>query len=1270
MKLKKVIAIILALTILILQLNFIQFNFVYAESTTANQISTNFHYNQLTQEGKSIYNAMYDMYEKGILKTGTQDYDLAEGDKYLTQEQLESYNNGNTTLKDAMNAARYAFYADYPEIFYVNFQKLTLRVTKGEDNRYHAYVGSGRYANYYIEGFETQEAVENAIVEFNNRVNEIVAGAEEIEKETETKKVVEQIKYVHNEIINNTGYRLESDCKEGNAGFLGTPYGALIKKESVCEGYARSLKTILDRLGINSILVQGTHQSEGSAAMPHMWNYVEIEEETKTREVQKVWYAVDATMDDPFTRMHISDETAEEMEPGDDIVEGFENTRYCLVGTETMTREHVAIEEVEAAGNYTFKYPEISVNDYGENYIVENNGLVVKFKQDGTETEDYKAGDFYISYNGKGYEEAVKEGKYIIARTYYYLPGDKRWDVSEWAYFVSGVYAGGYKDSEDHIFWSVPNSEYVEFAVTTRPSIPLPTDENGNPTGTIEDIKNFLTYRGDESDFVARLEKIHNINGTFKGRPYIKQQTPPATATISVGPTYHVDVTYTDELVLAEGATEVGYRMESTGSTGAEKSEITNFTFDGKNRVTFDLKFSEMYADDGAVYRIYLTGAVGKNSGKEPLEIIFGAANDIACAFSMNKAKSWNVFARPTLIENEDLSMKDWETSDGSKVSDLLKSRIALVTTKTTKTQNDTMNNLIEGELQDKELITSETYNISLNVCKKYVVKTGHKLRLSLGFPAGYGPEDAGVTFKAYHFITNNAGEVTGVEEIPCVVTPYGLIVTCDSFSPFAIAVAEDDGTQTKKEKAIIISDSEGGKINGANREEGNIVILSEENSSTTLNVKPDEGYKIEKITVCGEDIEVNNKDNMDITVNYSDVKDGNCIVSASFVSEEVVKKDEQRKENVVLPTAQEANVTIPQTAYATINKTLKIVPTVGEVEGILTYQWYKNGQKLEGKTNKILTIENVTHEDAGEYTLKVTTTVGTSSVEKESTPCNVIVRSFETSIVPKDTNIDLQKLNPGEEFSVSVNIGNLRNIEKGLVFVTGQFEYDSEILERISLEAQEGWSIDEDSFNELNLKFIAGSEKITKDVQAIAKIKFKVKDTITEEKQTTIKVKEITASSGDGIIASNDAQLELKVEIPEVVEKITSEKYLIEENYISKIPPKTTVSQFRANVETEQTIVFKDKNGNVIGEGDLIQTGATIDVGSTLHYTLVVIGDTDGDSEITINDLARLKLHVIKKELLTGIALKAADLDSDGEITINDVAQAKLVIIKLLEIK
>ncbi|MCI8384066.1 MAG: hypothetical protein HFJ33_04290, partial [Clostridia bacterium] len=690
----------------------------------------------------------------------------------------------------------------------------------------------------------------------------------------------------------------------------------------------------------------------------------------------------------------------------------------------------------------------------------------------------------------------------------------------------------------------------------------------------------------------------------------------------------------------------------------------------------FDLKFSEMYADDGANYHIYLTGVVGKNSGKEPMEITYGADHIIACSFRMNQAQNWEVFARPTLMENQDLSLNGWQTSDGESIAEKLKNRIALVTTRTTKTEKEAMNNLMEGELPNQELITSETYNITLNVCKQYVVKTGHRLRLSLGFPAGYGPEDAGVTFKAYHFKRDAQGNVTGVEEIPCVVTPYGLIVTCDSFSPFAVAVVENDETQVAQEKSLIVSATEGGMINGANRKDGNIVTLQEGNSAT-FSVEADEGYEIESVNVCGEAIDmtqIQNKEVMDLTVNYSDIKDGNCIVEATFVAKSVLENEEQKGEVAVQPEVEPATATIPTERKASLNRPLVINANVGETEGTCTYQWYKDGVKLEGKASKNLTIDNVTEADAGNYTLKVTTTLGTVSKETESNVCAVSVRGFGISIVSADETVDLSKLEPGTEFDVNINIDNIKNIGKGIISLTGQLEYNKNILDRISITGKNGWSLKGDSINEENLKFVTDNDGYITQNGEMLTIKFKVKEGITEATETTLKVKGITASGGDGVIGTRDTEIKIGIEIPEepVVEKITSDVYVIndEDKDISRIAPGTTVTKFKENVETEQNMIFLDFEGNALEENDIIATGMTIKVGETLEYTLVVTGDLDGDGEISVNDLAQVKLHLIDYEKLTGIRFKAGDLDNDAEITINDAAQIKLVLINLMEIK
>ncbi len=1253
MKLKKMIAGIILTIIFISQVSFIPVNsFVYAQDTVT-ESEGKFHYQQLTETAKSIYNGIYNMYVKGILKTGTQDYDLVENG-YFTESQIEQYKKGNSELIKAMDAARYAFYADYPEIFYVNFPKLTIRTTQGADGKYHIYLGSGRYENYYINGFSNEEEVEKAIKEFDARVNEIVQNAKNLEIKEGENQQVEQMKYVHDEIINNTSYRLEDTCYEGNEGYLGTPYGILVKKQGVCEGYSRAFKTILDKLGINCILVQGVHQYSGEAAVSHMWNYVQIED-TKARQATKKWYAVDTTQDDP--EIYVADEKdrINYMNNFDTYgLDGFEGMKYLLAGQLTMNERHFPNGVVEAAGDYEFEYPVLEDENFGTTEVSNADGLSVTYRPNAQVDGDSSSAEFRVSYRGMGAAKAMEQGIYMLVRYNVYNEKTDSFTVSPWCYVLPEVYA--LDDHEEYFNLYENQAMYMEFAATTVKSVRLS-----------ETDYDYLRYRGDDKSIIARTEKIYNENSGYLPPPYVKKQTPTQTATLDIREKpYHVTAVWDEELALSEGYTEdtIGYKIECISSIGADVTgdkytEITNFTWNGTDTVEFDVKFSQMYADDNVDYRIYLTGLVGKNSKKAPNPVTYGASNKVECPCVQSRRGRWEIYGKPTLLESQDLSTNDWKTSTGVPVSEKLKDRITLVTTKTTKEQTEKMEELMEKAYPDQEVISSATYNITLSVCKLMVVETGHKVKVKLGFPEGYGPEDEGVTYKAYHFKRNAIGEVTGVEEIDCVVTQYGLIITCDSFSPFTIAAVKSDETETTQQsKSVIVTSSEGGIITGENIDETKIINLAE-NESKQISVKPDKGYEIESITVCGKEVEVTNKDAMDVTVNYEDIQNANNIVNATFVAKSVIQKEEARNEVLVQPTVTPAEITMPENIETSLKQTVKIEPTITETPGIQTYQWYKGEEKLEGKTNKVLEIKNVTKQDAGEYKLKVTSTLDTVSVDVISEPCTVTISSFTTAIT-KSTD---KTLYPGENFEVTVNINDFENIPKGLIALGGQLEYDTNILEIVDITEQNGWDM-ENGFNGKSFKFIMDNDKYILENGGIFTIKFKVADNVKEATTTTIKVKNIVASNAIRDISSNDVEISVDVQkAPSTIKANPGVPYIIEEGFISRISDETTVSDFKENVTASQAITIKDADGKTLEDTDIIGTGAILQVGDDLQFTLIVIGDINGDGEITITDISKLKLHSIEAEgeMLTGASLRAADLDGNNEITITDLAQIKL---------
>ncbi len=102
-----------------------------------------------------------------------------------------------------------------------------------------------------------------------------------------------------------------------------------------------------------------------------------------------------------------------------------------------------------------------------------------------------------------------------------------------------------------------------------------------------------------------------------------------------------------------------------------------------------------------------------------------------------------------------------------------------------------------------------------------------------------------------------------------------------------------------------------------------------------------------------------------------------------------------------------------------------------------------------------------------------------------------------------------------------------------------------------------------------------------------------------------------------------------------------------------------------------EFTFEFEDKAGNK-GTATAKVTWINKNQGGSSggSSTSVKKGDVNFDGKITLEDLARIKMHLIDKEVLTGNSFKAGDVNSDGRITLEDSARVKMHLIGLLEIK
>lgn len=1036
MKNKKWIAGLLALTMAASALPSVDGMLTIHSRAEASVQSELYFYQQFDQEKEGdyqkFYHAMEKMAEGGADSCFAQgnDYDLV-ANKIFTSVDVEKFADGGGNVLNIYGAARDAFTADHPELFYVDFSALSVRIKK-VDNEYHLYLGAGRRSNYWTESFTSADEVKQAITTYDNAFNEAYSSL--------TGEGKDFITAAHDYITKNTSYRLENKFSQDdtNQYLIRTAYGSLVNHKAVCEGYARLFKAFMDEKGIPCVLVQGAYKPTPESYELHMWTYVELDGE---------WYAVDPTMDDPTNPK------------GNTLgVDGFENHEYLLKGDNKMAVKY-APSGIRSESNYEFSYPKLNYDNYGNEVVYNTNGLIVTLEE-GEQQEGEKCGVFRISYKGMGLEAAREAGYYFLYDCYAERggvssqsrstsKGDKSYDqlVAEagigdlaWTgmtymgltqppvHFDSESEAtGDYYDTPENLVIKLPQVPYVKFSVTKVK--PGDYEWNGYVISGGDS-----TFHGTPEDQLATTDSLFNQNGMYKAPPYPKEVSPGLTSALLIDDgTREISATFDQDLqidkeYLAENNGRISLRVDIqdmydiANTSGFEHSAFTNLrlilangeetepvscdvrfidkkadeytrdavilqefdeytrTFDGIDPSTladetiigykFDFTPSTMYADDNIFYDFDVKGIRGNDiqfeyqemrsdgtypepgvdvktttlKGKEPIAISFLAAHRCAAHAFQSQGYDWNVFGKPTLMD--DLSGFDFskatlngDTSDMTDgfadLNEALKDlthRMVLVATDANPEQESEMQEMMKSETDvgkmdaAADLKHAEYYNINLTLCKSQIVSTGQAVRVTLGFPAGYGPDDAGKTFKVYHFSKDEKGNITGVDEIPCEITEYGLVVWCDSFSPFAIVPVDIDEIpdaelreeiEAENEKRTIILPSVTNGTISAEKEESEISADNEESKTMSgtvtlskdekakINIEPKKGFVIDTVTIGGVSYEIddNDRNGTVIELPYDDINEHEAsIVEATFMAESVYEVEKKENAEVIKP--------------------------------------------------------------------------------------------------------------------------------------------------------------------------------------------------------------------------------------------------------------------------------------------------------------------------------------------------------------------------------
>lgn len=197
----------------------------------------------------------------------------------------------STLSADSLDKVFNCVLYDHPELFYLDGYQCTTR------SRNDVTVSLSFCANYIYDEEKTKEYQRNVEREIEALLLPAPRQGSDYDK----------VKYVFDTIITNTDYVM--NCVD-NQNIL----SVFLYHQSVCNGYAKATQLLLDRLGVESVVVNGTADGES-----HAWNLVKADGS---------WYYLDTTWGDS----DFKDSRYQEVNPV--------NYDYFMVDSQSLSQTH------------------------------------------------------------------------------------------------------------------------------------------------------------------------------------------------------------------------------------------------------------------------------------------------------------------------------------------------------------------------------------------------------------------------------------------------------------------------------------------------------------------------------------------------------------------------------------------------------------------------------------------------------------------------------------------------------------------------------------------------------------------------------------------------------------------------------------------------------------------------------------------------------------------------------------------------------------------
>ncbi len=160
---KKTIKILTILVLTITLLCLFRFNNVEAK----NDVYKKYNYNTLDTYEKTLYDALHSLNKNGYFINGGS-IDLLK-EKKVDEVDLEGLRTGTSNLYLKLEEAKEAYMLDHAELFYVDFNKITLRAYQDESDQYHIDLSTGLFQNALKEDY--LDGLDEAIKAFNSDID-------------------------------------------------------------------------------------------------------------------------------------------------------------------------------------------------------------------------------------------------------------------------------------------------------------------------------------------------------------------------------------------------------------------------------------------------------------------------------------------------------------------------------------------------------------------------------------------------------------------------------------------------------------------------------------------------------------------------------------------------------------------------------------------------------------------------------------------------------------------------------------------------------------------------------------------------------------------------------------------------------------------------------------------------------------------------------------------------------------------------------------------